>query len=801
MTDQNRARETLSLNSNWKFNKSDAQGAELPGFDDSTWEKVNVPHDWAINGPFDKNNDVQYARWVENGVEKRVARFGATGSLPHVGVGWYRKTFSMPKHAEGKRVFVEFDGIMCHSSVYLNGKPVGAWPYGYSSFCFELTLTLRFGGENTLAVRVDSKPFASRWYPGAGIYRNTRLVTVNPIHVAHWGTYITTPEISAEHALVRVRTVVLNQSGNPAQVELRTAIIAPTGRPAAVFSSKETVGDSLQFDHALRLDNPIRWDIDSPQSYTAISEVYENKTLVDRCETRFGIREIRFDADAGFFLNGRSVKLKGVCLHHDLGPLGIAVHKRAVERQLEIMKEMGCNALRTSHNPPAPEVLECCDRLGMLVLDEAFDEWKEWKAGKCENGYHILFDEWAEKDMRALIMRDRNHPSVIMWSIGNEICEQNFERGAEVAKFLRDICHDEDPTRPVTAALNIPDKAIENKFAHVLDVVGWNYRANDYAQYRKAHPKWIHLATETCSCISTRGEYYFPVEEERDPIRDTHQVSSYDLSSPGWGYFPDIEFAAQDDCPFVMGEFVWTGFDYLGEPTPYQWPSRSSYFGIVDLCGFPKDRYYIYRSKWSDKETLHLLPHWNWEGKEGEIVPVHCYTNYDSAELFLNGKSMGIRRKDPQSRLDRYRLRWNDVNYEPGALRVVAFDKNGAPAAEKEVKTAGQAARVELTPDRPEIAADGNDISFVTTRIVDAEGNLCPRADNKLRFHLKGPGKIAAVGNGDPTGMESFGADCQKAFHGLCMLIVASVANKAGKIRITVSSDGLTDAETTIVTR
>jgi beta-galactosidase len=523
-----------------------------------------------------------------------------------------------------------------------------------------------------------------------------------------------------------------------------------------------------------------------------------NGRKVDHDETIFGIREVRFDPNTGFFLNGRNLKLKGVCMHHDLGSLGIALNCRALERQLEILQEMGCNAIRTSHNPPAPELLDLSDAMGFLVIDEAFDEWK---IGKVDNGYHLLFDEWAEKDLRAMIKRDRNHPCVIMWSIGNEVREQRSETGAEAAKFLTEIAHDEDPTRPVTAGFNHSDPAIKHGLAAVVDIPGWNYKPFKYAQYHADHPEWAMYGSETESCVSTRGEYYFPVEEERDNWRETLQVSSYDLAAAPWGYPPDYELKAQEECPFIMGEFVWTGFDYLGEPTPYkqEWPSRSSYFGIIDLCGFPKDRYYLYQSQWSEKKVLHLLPHWNWEGREGEITPVHCYTNYEAAELFLNGRSLGIRRKNPDGLFDRYRLIWEDVRYEPGSLKVAAYDQHGQIAAEKEVKTAGSPAQILLLPDRTTISNDRRDLSFMTVKIVDDEGDLCPLADNLVQFRLNGPGEIVAVDNGDPTGLEPFIADYRRAFHGLCLLVVKAVKDASGEIRISASSENLQGSETVIV--
>ncbi len=794
------ARQVLLFTSDWRFTRSDPDGAADPSLDDSDWESVRVPHDWAIKGPFDRNNDVQVTTVIEDGEKKPAEHTGRTGGLPHVGLGWYRKRFAVPDGSHGKRFFVEFDGVMSHSTVYLNGQEIGSWPYGYSSFCFEITDYVRFDRENVLAVRVDNKPSASRWYPGAGIYRHVRLTVVNPVHVAHWGTYITTPEISGDEATVTVRTEIVDHTDTAPDVELTTEIWDPAGEQVAVASSEQTVDESACVEHILRVREVRRWDVDDPQLYRAVSKVAIDGELVDQYETTFGIREVSFDPNDGFSLNGRNLKLKGVCLHHDLGPLGAAVSRRGIERQLEMLKQMGCNAIRTSHNPPAPELLELCDSMGFVVIDEAFDEWR---SGKCENGYHTLFDEWAEKDLTAMIRRDRNHPCVIMWSIGNEIGEQRLDDGAEVARFLTDICHREDPTRPVTAAFNQSDQAIENGLADVVDIPGWNYKCRMYRQYREEHPEWIQYGSETESCVSSRGEYYFPVEEEKDVRRETLQVTSYDVADPGWGYPPDYEFKALEECPSMLGEFVWTGFDYLGEPTPYkeEWPSRSSYFGIIDLCGLPKDRYYLYQSHWSDKEVLHLLPHWNWEGREGEITPVYCYTSFGSAELFLNGRSLGIREKDPQSLFNRYRLIWDEVKYELGTLKVIAFDQAGRPAAEREIRTAGAPERIELSPDRAEIRADGTDLSFITVRILDSDENLCPLADNLVRFSVTGPGDIVAVGNGNPASTEPFVANCRKAFHGLCMVILRSGQEAEGEVRIKAVSEGLRKAETTVACR
>ncbi|MCX7015170.1 MAG: DUF4982 domain-containing protein [Candidatus Sumerlaeota bacterium] len=795
--DLNQPRCVARLHRNWRFSRSAPLGAAGLRFNDSAWEVVRVPHDWAIRGPFDRENDCQRTTIVEDGETKTSEHTGRTGGLPHVGLGWYRKRFPLPEAARGRRVFVEFDGVMSHSVVYVNGRSVGSWPYGYASFCFEITGHVRFGEENVLAVRVENPPHASRWYPGAGIYRNVRLVLVHPVHVVHWGTYIATPHIADDQATVRVRTEVLNRSGQPAAVKLQTEIRDPSGKRVTAKSSKRTINEGMTFDQSLTVPNPQRWDMDTPRLYRALSRVFVDGQRVDEYVTPFGIREIRFDANEGVFLNGRPRRLLGVCQHHDLGALGSAVSRRALERQLEMLREMGCNAIRTSHNPPAPELLDLCDAMGFVVLDEAFDEWT---VPKVDNGYHVLFNEWAEKDLTAMIRRDRNHPCVIMYSIGNEVGDMGRPDGAQVCRFLTDVCHREDPTRPVTAGFNNSDGAIANGLAAIVDVPGWNYKPRKYQQYHAEHPAWPTYGSETESCVSTRGEYYFPVEEERDKRRETLQVSSYDMTSPSWGYPPEYEFKAQDECPFIMGQFVWTGFDYLGEPTPYksEWPSRSSYFGIIDLAGLPKDRFYLYRSKWSPKPTLHLLPHWNWAGREGEVTPVHCYTSYNAAELVLNGRSLGIRRKDPNTLFGRYRLIWDDVRYEPGVLKVVALDDAGQPAMEKEVRTAGAPARIELEPDRSQIRADGEDLSFVTARILDAAGNVCPLADNLVRFTLEGPGEIAGVDNGDPTSLESFVAPQRKAFHGLCMAILRSREGAGGELRLTASSDALAGATATV---
>ncbi len=769
-------RGVISFNRGWKFLKLDIKDEDINGqkvsFDDSSWKKLDLPHDWAISGPFTKKVSA------------------AEGHLPFPGIGWYRKSFKAP--AREKRIFVEFDGVMRNAKVWVNGEKVGEWPYGYSSFSFELTPLLKYDKPNIIAVRCDNQAESSRWYPGSGIYRNVRLIIVNPVHVAHWGTYITTPEVSERSATVKIQTKVRNQTAKLQDISIENIIVGADGEEIAADEvSAKLHADSIKtLEQTLTVDSPTRWDINNPYLYEALTLVKSGDKIVDEYRTGFGIRTFRFDAGKGFFLNGRNMKIHGVNLHHGLGPIGTAVNKRAIERQLEIMKSMGCNAIRTSHNPPAPELLGLCDKMGLLVLDEAFDEWHK---GKVPNGYHTIFEEWATKDLCAMIQRDRNHPCIILWSIGNEIPGLGSEKGVRISHLLSDICQEEDPTRPVTignsARYNRVKDAIE-----ALDVVGWNYRSNtrEYDEPKKRHLKQV--ATETCALVSSRGEYFFPVKKAIDEHRNG-QVSSYDLTNLEFGGLPDDEFRVQEECPFVAGEFVWSGFDYLGEPEPCEGIARSTYFGIVDLCGFPKDRYYLYQSQWTDKPMVHLLPHWNWLGREGEITPVFCYTNCASAELFVNGRSLGKKHKEKGI----YRLKWEDVTYQPGAIKAIAYDDAGKALCSTEIKTAGAAAAIELTADRAVIDADGRDLSFITTKILDEDGVFCPTADNKVSFKIEGPAEIYAVGNGDTTNYESFKAEHHKAFNGLCLLVIRS-ERKAGRVKITAVSDSLKSASQTITT-
>lgn len=778
-----------SFDADWLFHKGDAPGAEQPAFNDAGWRKLDLPHDWAIEGPFDPQYNPH------------------TGGLPIFGVGWYRKHFTVPANGKGKYYTIEFDGAMSNSQVWINGHDIGGRPYGYSSFALDLTPYLQFGQDNVVAVKLSPEDMSSRWYPGAGIYRNVWLVTTGPVHVDHWGTYITTPHVTDASAAVSIRSDVRNRNDTPAQVTVENEILDAAGKRVSRQSSALTLPpqETQTTTQTLTVSTPHRWDMDSPYLYEAVTTVRSGRNVLDRYVTPFGIRTIEFTRDKGFVLNGRARKIHGVCDHHDLGALGAAVNRRATERQLQILKSMGVNAIRTSHNPPSPELLEYCDRLGLVVMDEAFDMWR---IPKVKNGYSKYFDQWAERDLRDMIRRDRNHPGIIMWSIGNEIPEQGRPDGWKTAKFLSGIAHQEDATRPTTSAFNNWVGAIKNGMADQVDVQGFNYEPMNYERIQKEHPKWVIYGSETESCVSSRGVYHLPLKAfERDA---SLQVSSYDVVAPPWAYCPDVEFDAQDRLPNVMGEFVWTGFDYLGEPTPYgrrdEWPSRSSYFGIVDLAGFPKDRYYAYKSEWTTDPTVHIFPHWNWPGHEGQVIPVMVYTNGDEVELLLNGKSLGRKKKgvdtvvipvnrkvsESEKFTSKYRLEW-DVPYAPGALRAIAY-KNGRAYATDEVRTAGAPAQIKLSPDRAQIKADGQDLSFVTVRIEDKDGNLCPLADNLVKFKVDGAGTIAAVDNGNAATTEPFQADHRKAFSGMALLIVRSTAGEPGRIHVEAASDGLQSA-------
>ncbi|MFD1468802.1 beta-galactosidase GalB [Hymenobacter caeli] len=789
------ARHEYLLDTDWKFAKGEIPDAANPTFQDAKWQTVSVPHDWAIAGPFDGNNDLQAVKIEQNNEAKASLKAGRTGGLPFIGTGWYRRRLAVPQFGPGQRAVLLFDGAMSNAHVFVNGKEVGYWPYGYNSFSFDITSFLSPDGNNTLAVRLQNQPEASRWYPGAGLYRNVHLVVTDDVHIPVWGTYVTTPEITAGLAKVRLKTKVETPNGAFQPLRLQTEIRDAAGQVVATTSTALAATDGLEFEQNLVVPQPKLWAPETPVLYTASSKLYAGDALKDAYTTRFGIRSFKFEANKGFSLNGQVRKFKGVCNHHDLGPLGAAVNTAALRRQLTLLKNMGCDAIRTSHNMPAPELVSLCDEMGFMLMVEAFDEWK---TPKVKNGYSQYFDEWSERDIVNMVHRDRNHPSVIMWSIGNEVPDQSTPGGNKIAKRLQDICHREDPTRLVMAGMDRFDDDLKNNFASVLDVPGFNYKPHRYPEAYGKLPQGFLFGSETASTVSSRGVYKFPAVKAKDKKYADQQSSSYDLEACNWSQTPDEEFVAQDDLPYVMGEFVWTGFDYLGEPTPYdeQWPSHSSLFGMMDLATMPKDRFYLYRARWNTTAaTLHLLPHWTWPGREGQPTPVFCYTSYPSAELFVNGKSQGRQTKGPSDQPQtRYRLMWNDVKYAPGTLKVVAYDAQGKAAATEEVHTAGKPHHIKLVADHTSLAADGQDLAYVTARVEDARGNLCPDATNELKFAVSGAGTFRAVGNGDPTSLESFQKPQMKAFSGQVMAIVQA-SNKAGALRLKATGTGLKSGE------
>lgn len=783
---------TEELKNDWLFRKTADPKGNRYSLNESSWEKVRIPHDWAIAGPFSKENDVQENRVIEDGETKVTRKYGKTGSLPYMGIGWYRKHLYFGNNDKDKHISIEFDGAMSHAKVYLNGRFVGEWPYGYSSFSFNLTPYILWGKDNVLAVRLENKPSSSRWYPGAGLYRAVRLVKTSPWHIRHWGTYIQTKVMGSSKATVSVET--LFASGHVPETGslfLKTSIYSKANTLVAETISQIKRKDTAALQE-LTIHNPQLWSAEHPELYHAVSSLLVNENVVDQYKTVFGIRNIQFSVDSGMIVNGARVPLKGVCLHSDLGPLGMAFNRSAWKYRLQLLKDMGCNAIRGSHNPQDPALLDLFDEMGFYFIDEAFDEWK---APKNKNGYAPLFDQWAKKDLQAMIKRDRNHPSVIMYSIGNEVREQGDPAGAGIAAYLTGICHQTDSTRPVTAAFNNWQAAISNGLADAVDIPGWNYKPGYYAEIHQAHPQWMIYGSETISTVSSRGAYELPAVMATMKTRPDHQSSSYDLEYCSWSQLPDMEWKSQEENSFVAGEFVWTGFDYLGEPTPYgsEWTSRSSYFGIIDLCGIPKDRYYLYKSHWSKDKVLHLLPHWNWEGKEGTAVPVYVYTNYPVAEIFINGKSYGRKSFEPDSLLDRYRLRWNNTLYEPGTLKVIAYDSLGLPADSQIVHTAGKADKILLQTNQSNIKANGENIIFVTVSVADKNGNICPLAGNLIKFEVSGAASIKAVGNGSPGNMRSFASRRVNAFNGKCMLML-QCHEKEGSIHIKAESSGLNDA-------
>ena len=798
------------LEKGWRFTREDQSQFSSPTFNDSKWSRVVVPHDWAIYGPFSFDNDKQHLAIAQDGQKEAMEHAGRTGGLPFVGTGWYRRSLEIPSDLGDRRVFLRFDGAMSHARVYVNGKEVGYWPYGYNTFAFDITSFVRPGEANTLAVRLENKHESSRWYPGAGLYRNVHLTFTSPVYVPLWGTQIQTPTIEASRAYVDVRTRIAGTStlaGRPLQV--KTKILSPEGKVVAQREEEiQSAGTERLYHTGFDVERPQLWDINQPHLYKYVIELSDGGRLLDRDTTTFGIRSIELKAGDGFYLNGRKLKFQGACLHHDLGPLGAAVNEAAMRRQIRTMQDMGVNAIRTSHNMPAPEFVRLCDEMGMPVMAESFDCWAQ---AKVPNGYNLDFNEWHERDLTNLLHQFRNSPSVIMWSIGNEVPEQPSLDGAKLAYRLQEICHREDPTRPVTNGMDNPLGVLKSGMATTLDIPGFNYRPFLYDTAHKVLPQGFLLGSETCSTVSSRGVYKFPVVRKSMAKYPDHQSSGYDVEHCGWSNLPEDDFIRQEDHDWSMGEFIWTGIDYLGEPTPYysDWPSHSSLFGAVDLAGLPKDRFYLYRSHWKkDAETLHVLPHWTWPGREGEVTPIFVYTNYPEAELFINGKSQGRQHKDRSIKIEdtenedsqkaftrqkRYRLMWMDTKYEPGEVKVVAYDEAGKAVATQTVRTAGRAHHLELSADRTTISPDGKDISFVTVRVVDKDGNLVPDDGRLLNFKVTGAGSFRAAASGNPASLDAFHLPRHHVFSGQLVALVQS-AERAGEAVLTVSAKGLPSA-------
>jgi beta-galactosidase len=765
-------------------------------FDERDWRAVTLPHDWAIEGHF-----------------LATGPYGGMGRLQTWGPAWYRKKLEIPARDKGKSIFLDIDGAMSHASVWLNGRLVGGWPYGYNSFRLDLTPYLTPGGVNQLAIRLDNPAESARWYPGAGLYRNVWLTVANPVHVAHWGAVVRTPEVSREAAQVELAVTVDNDGKEAAAVEVNTQLYAldengkrsgPVVATLPVQRVSVSAGSSATINAAARLAQPRLWGplpTQRPNRYVAVTTISRNGKAVDTQETPFGIRSLHFDPNQGLFVNGEKIMINGVNNHHDLGALGAAFNMRAAERQLQMLQAMGANAVRMSHNPPAPELLELTDRMGLLVMDEVFDSWER---KKTPLDFHLIFPDWHEQDLRAMLRRDRNHPSIIMWSVGNEVGEQyTGEAGAAIGNKLRDIARQEDPTRPVTNAMNFAKS--DMPLPGTVDVISLNYQGagirslpGQFPNFHQKFPDRMILSTESASALSSRGEYQFPVPGVSSaPVRPgaggdpkRQQVSAYELFAADFGSSADRSWSAQDQNPYVAGEFVWTGFDYLGEPTPY-YGARSSYSGIIDLAGFPKDRYYLYQSRWRpDLPLAHLLPHWTWPERTGEVTPVHLFTSGDEAELFVNGKSQGRKKKAPYE----YRLRWDYVVYEPGEISVIAY-KDGKEWARSSVKTAQAAAALEAKADRSTIDADGKDLSFITVRVTDANGLTAPRADQRIRFTVEGAGELVATDNGDPTNLESFKSPQRAAFNGLALAIVRARPGQRGVITVRAVAEGLRSTE------
>ena len=796
-------RTVTTLNDGWQFSKGTAAEAK-------SWQNVRVPHDWAIYGPFDINNDLQEIAIEQNLETEKSLKAGRTGGLPFIGKGVYRTTFEVPD-TTGRSYTLVFDGAMSNAHVLVNGNEVAQWPYGYNSFYVNLDNADLKPGVNNLQVDLENYERASRWYPGAGLYRNVHLVSTDRVHIPVWGTYVTTPKVSDEYASVRLNLRIdgakkLKEWPNGEKVNVSTVILDPQGKEVA-HDNSEYIARSQEFAQNFLVERPQLWSPETPALYTARTTLSVGGKEVDEYSTRFGIRSLEYIPQKGFFLNGKPTKFKGVCNHHDLGPLGAAVNRSALRHQIKLLKDMGANAIRTSHNMPAPELVELCDEMGMMLMVESFDDWGF--RPKSENGYGRSFHDWAERDITNMVEHYRNNPSVVMWSIGNEVPSQWGEVGMDELQMLQNLVHKLDPTRPVTCGMDQINSVLDNGFAAALDIPGFNYKPQFYDKIYSRLPQQIVLGSETASTVSSRGVYHFPVVLPDSICRHTamhadHQSDSYDVESCSWSNTPDIDFARDDDHDWVIGQFVWTGFDYLGEPSPYDvdsWPNHSSMFGIIDLASLPKDRFYLYRSQWNKQDpTLHVLPHWNWKGREGEVTPVFVYTSYPKAELFINGKSQGVREKNDSTLLNRYRLMWMDTRYEPGELKVVAYDAAGTPVAEKVVRTAGKPHHLVLTPAVKELKADGDDLLYVTVQVADKDGNIVPTDDRMVKFAVSGAGSYEAAANGDPTCLLPFQNPEMKLFSGAATAIVRS-GKTPGEVTLKATAPGVKAATLTVPVR
>lgn len=779
-----------TIKDGWEFRK------EAPG-GWTAWTKVRIPHDWAIYGPFSRDNDLQKVAVKQNGEEIATWKTGRTGGLPFIGRGQYRTTIELPDTA-GRSVTLLFDGAMSNAVVRVNGREVTRWPHGYNSFHVCIDSVMR-PGENSVEVDLENLPLSSRWYPGAGLYRNVHVINTSCIHIPVWGTQIVTPRVGKDFASVEVTTAI---EGAPAGKDLSivTRIISPDGLTVASDSSRYRArGQKIR--QGMTIENPDLWSPSNPALYTARTEILYKGEVQDTHDTRFGIRSLEYVPDRGFYLNGELTKFRGVCNHHDLGPLGAAVNRSALRHQLGLLKDMGVNAIRTSHNMPAPELVELCDEMGIMLMVEPFDDWSHWP--KSPNGYGRFFKEWAERDITNMVEHYRNNPSVVMWSSGNEVPSQTADGGLDELLMIQDLIHRLDPTRPVTNGMDRVPNTLNNGFAAATDIPGFNYKPQRYVQARKTLPQGLILGSETASTVSSRGVYHFPVtwKEHNVVMHPDKQSSSYDNETCAWSNTPDLDLAADEEFPWLLGQFVWTGFDYLGEPSPYDtdaWPSHSSYFGIIDLASLPKDRYYLYRSVWNrESPTLHILPHWDWRGSEGEVTPVFVYTSWPKAELFINGKSQGMREKNDSTLQNRFRLMWNETRYEPGEVTVVAYDQDGREAARKSIRTSGKPHHLVATPHRTALSADGDDMAYITVSVADKDGNPVPTDTREVTFEVKGAGTFEATANGDPTSLRSFQEPVMDLFSGAATAIVRS-ASTPGTLTFTARAKGLQPATITI---